>query len=162
MLGQFSKNAFSPHFVGTIFKKRIFTPFWWVNFQKKRIFTPIWWVNYQKRIFTPIPYCWVNLQKVVKHCKIRLFELFSNTVTLFLFKLDKYTSECDIIQASTQRHLTRYFASSNGLDTNANHIHINGLNGIHFAGSLTEVELIMNNKRGCQKYPHKDMDEHCR
>ena len=75
------------------------------------------------------------------------------------FQLDKYTSECDIIQASTQRHLARYFSS--GLDTNT-HIHLNGLNGIRFAGSLTEVELIMNNKGGCQKYPHKDMDEHCR
>ena len=79
--------------------------------------------------------------------------------TVLFFQLDKYTSECDIIQASTQRHLARYFSS--GLDTNT-HIHLNGLNGIRFAGSLTEVELIMNNKGGCQKYPHKDMDEHCR
>ena len=34
--------------------------------------------------------------------------------------------------------------------------------GIHFSGSITEVELIMNNNEGCQKYPHLNMDEHCK
>ena len=78
----------------------------------------------------------------------------------FSFQLDKYTSGCDIIRASTGRLLGRYFAQ--GQDPHP-HIHLNSLeHGIHFAGTLEEVELIMNNNRGCQKYPHQDMDEHCK
>ena len=30
------------------------------------------------------------------------------------------------------------------------------------AGTISQVELIMNNGRGCEKYPHENMDEHCK
>ena len=29
-------------------------------------------------------------------------------------------------------------------------------------GTISQVELIMNNGKGCEKYPHEDMDEHCK
>ena len=30
-----------------------------------------------------------------------------------------------------------------------------------YKGYLDTVEIVMNNKAGCEKYPHMDMDEHC-
>ena len=31
-----------------------------------------------------------------------------------------------------------------------------------FKGYLDKVEIVMNNKNGCEKIPHMDMDEHCK
>ena len=36
------------------------------------------------------------------------------------------------------------------------------INDINFGGSLNEVQVLMNNPSGCDKYPEKDMDEHCK
>ena len=30
-----------------------------------------------------------------------------------------------------------------------------------FRGVITDVEIVMKNARGCEKYPHHEMDEHC-
>ena len=34
--------------------------------------------------------------------------------------------------------------------------------GSRFKGYLDKVEIVMNNKNGCEKIPHMDMDEHCK
>ena len=31
-----------------------------------------------------------------------------------------------------------------------------------FKGYIDKVEIVMNNKNGCEKIPHMDMDEHCK
>ena len=31
-----------------------------------------------------------------------------------------------------------------------------------YKGFLDTVEIVMNNKNGCEKYPYMDMDEHCK
>ena len=31
-----------------------------------------------------------------------------------------------------------------------------------YRGYLDSVEILMNNKAGCEKLPHLDMDEHCK
>ena len=31
-----------------------------------------------------------------------------------------------------------------------------------YKGFLDVVEIVMNNKAGCEKYPYMDMDEHCK
>ena len=35
-------------------------------------------------------------------------------------------------------------------------------NDINYGGALNEVHLVMNNPKGCHKFPEKDMDEHCK
>ena len=79
--------------------------------------------------------------------------------TYYLFQLDEFTAQCDIITSAVRRHKSRYF--SNGLESNvqqSNNILRNSL----IKGTLTNVELIMNNRRGCHKYPTENMDEHCK
>ena len=35
-------------------------------------------------------------------------------------------------------------------------------NDINYGGALNEVHLVMDNPKGCHKFPEKDMDEHCK
>ena len=35
-------------------------------------------------------------------------------------------------------------------------------NDINFGGRISEVHLVMDNAKGCKKYPEMDMDEHCK
>jgi len=79
----------------------------------------------------------------------------------FQFKVDQYTRSCDIIQASMKRHIKRYF--TNGLNTDTNYENKIHSRGSDIRGSITEVELVMNNYRGCSglnKNPVEFMDEH--
>ena len=75
----------------------------------------------------------------------------------FQFKDGQYTQNCDIIQASKKRHIKRYF--TNGLNTDTSYENRISRN-LDIRGSIEEVELVMNNYRGCEKYPHEMMDEH--
>ena len=77
----------------------------------------------------------------------------------FFLQLDKFTKRCDIIMSSLDRHKTRYF--SQGIESNtrySNYI----MRNPQTTGTISQVELIMNNGKGCEKYPHEDMDEHCK
>ena len=77
----------------------------------------------------------------------------------FLLQLDKFTKRCDIIMSSLDRHKTRYF--SQGIESNtrySNYI----MRNPQTTGTISQVELIMNNGKGCEKYPHENMDEHCK
>ena len=57
-----------------------------------------------------------------------------------------------------KRHLKRYFQDGNQNDPQFE----NSLERYpEIKGSVQEVELVMNNRRGCEKYPHQYMDEHC-
>ena len=79
-------------------------------------------------------------------------------LTNFL-QLGKFAERCDIIMSSLNRHKTRYF--SKGIQSNirySNYI----MRNPKTAGTISQVELIMNNGRGCEKYPHENMDEHCK
>ena len=81
---------------------------------------------------------------------------------MHLFQADQYTRSCHIIQASLKRHIKRYF--SNGLHTNTSYENSISRNP-NIKGTITQVELVMNNYRGCghlEKYPHENMDEHCK
>ena len=63
----------------------------------------------------------------------------------FRFKVDQYTQNCDIVQASMKRHIKRYFKDGLNIDTNYEN-HISRRTDIK--GSITEVELVMNNHKG--------------
>ena len=81
-------------------------------------------------------------------------------ISLFLpLQLDKYTANCDIINASLNRFKSRYFTS--GKNDNARYSNYI-LRNPKTKGVIDSVELIMDNSRGCQKYPHENMDEHCK
>ena len=88
-----------------------------------------------------------------------VFNDFSFSVLGFFLQLDKFTKRCDIIMSSLDRHKTRYF--SQGIESNtrySNYI----MRNPQTTGTISQVELIMNNGKGCEKYPHEDMDEHCK
>ena len=62
-----------------------------------------------------------------------------------------------------KRHLKRYF--TNGLNTDTAYENKISSSGSDIRGSITEVELVMNNYRGCSglnKNPVEFMDEHCK
>ena len=85
--------------------------------------------------------------------------LFLSVYWDFFLQLDKFTKRCDIIISSLDRHKTRYF--SQGIESNtrySNYI----MRNPQTTGTISQVELIMNNGKGCEKYPHEDMDEHCK
>ena len=82
---------------------------------------------------------------------------------LLILQVDQYTRSCDIIQASMKRHLKRYF--TNGLNTDTAYENKISSSSSDIRGSITEVELVMNNYRGCSglnKNPVEFMDEHCK
>ena len=80
-------------------------------------------------------------------------------LVLFILQLDEFTAQCDIVTSSVRRHKKRYF--SNGLQSNIEQSN-NILRNPQIKGTLANVELIMNNSRGCHKYPTENMDEHCK
>ena len=62
-----------------------------------------------------------------------------------------------------KRHLKRYF--TNGLKTDTAYENKISSSGSDIRGSIREVELVMNNYRGCSglnKNPVEFMDEHCK
>ena len=62
-----------------------------------------------------------------------------------------------------KRHLKRYF--TNGLKTDTAYENKISSSGSDIRGSIREVELVMNNYRGCSglnENPVEFMDEHCK
>lgn len=89
---------------------------------------------------------------------------FTLDVENFSFELDKYSSVCDIINKAVKRYFPRFFPSVKSTDPFPV-IDREQRNDINWAkkfgeGLISKLEIVMNNQRGCEKYPHDQMDEH--
>jgi hypothetical protein len=81
-------------------------------------------------------------------------------------QLDKYSSSCDIINAAVKRYFPRFFPAVKSSEPlpRLNRDVFNDVNrSLKFGdGFISKLEIVMNNPAGCEKYPHEEMDEHCK
>ncbi len=85
---------------------------------------------------------------------------FKRTFSTFL-QLDKYSGACDIIKSAVERYKRRFFAFGTGSESADFSTGNDVMSHLNLRGKLTNVEVVMNNNKGCEKYPHFEMDEHC-
>ena len=79
--------------------------------------------------------------------------------------------ECDILDAAIARYPKRIFPPApaniySHLDPHhrkqmKRHARREMKTDPMFKGYIETVEIVMNNQKGCEKYPYMDMDEHC-
>ena len=82
----------------------------------------------------------------------------------FYFQLDKFSSECHIIQEAVNRYYKRTFPRYKDMKPfNESHPWYDIVTKEpNFRGIIDRVEVVMKNKRGCEDFPYLDMDEHCK
>lgn len=82
----------------------------------------------------------------------------------FTFKLDTNSASCDLIQNAVNRFYLRTFprrTEKTAQIFDADHPWFKALHqDPNFRGVLESVQIVMNTNKGCEKYPHLDMDEH--
>ena len=86
------------------------------------------------------------------------------TVYPILFQLQNDASSCDILTSAVDRYYIRTFPRRRKTAVfDSAHPWSERLGeDASFRGTIDRLEVVMRNPRGCEGYPHMDMDEQCK